>query len=344
MEEQLVLFYGKGLLDLLESNPSVTDYSWLALSTRTPRWAIHPLRQLLLIGFLYGSFRAFHERSNDEGSPFGNGPWPCLNKAADHYKDFIITQCIITRCSDSGRPVGTFMCSCGFSYSRRGPDQSEDDKFYRGRIKSFGSVWVDRLQRCIQEGMSYRSSAGILGVDTNTVIKYANGAVMHREIISIQKKTKKVRASLRSSATKNKTNNRVDWEKRDLEISWMAEEACKSILSDINSKPIRISIAMIGKRIGKLSWLEKHQQRLPITLRILSNYVESVSQFQMRRVRWAAERMAGEWPLKRWKLEKMAGLRPDYSQAVSDEIDRCIGQSIISFNFTSSEVITSWQH
>ena len=107
----------------------------------------------------------------------------------------------------------------------------------------------------------------------------------------------------------------------------MVEQVCKAILAEVNSKPVRITIALIGKRIGKLSWLEKYQHKLPVTMSILSTYVESVSQFQMRRVRWAAERLSWEWPIKRWKLEKLAGLRPDYSQEVSDEIDRCIGQS-----------------
>lgn len=63
-------------------------------------------------------------------------------------------------------------------------------------------------------------------------------------------------------------------------------------------KPIRIRVATVGKRIGKLSMLEKHKDKLPITMNTLSNYLETVSQFQIRRVRWAAEQMHDEWPLK----------------------------------------------
>lgn len=64
--------------------------------------------------------------------------------------------------------------------------------------------------------------------------------------------------------------------------------------------------------------------------------------FQIRRVRWAAEQMAGEWPIKRWKLVKKAGLRPGYVQEVSDEIDRCIGQGAVMNRITSAEVTPLW--
>ncbi|CAH1209625.1 hypothetical protein PAECIP111893_03079 [Paenibacillus plantiphilus] len=342
--EQLVLFYSRELLDLLDSDPTESSYTWLEQSTRTARRVIHPLRQLLLIRFLFGSFREFLDRTDGINAPFGKDPWPCLNKAADHYMKLVVTQCDITRCSDTGRPVGTFMCSCGFSYSRRGPDRTEVDKFYRGRIKSFGSVWSDKLNQCIREGLSYRAAAEMLGVNTNTVIKYANGKLTERDVPLKPKHAKRARTASPSISSRNSLFIRVDWERRDLELSWEVEQECKAIMADFISKPIRITIALIGKRIGRLSWLEKNQHKLPVTMSILSIYIESVSQFQIRRVRWATERFSGEWPIKRWKLEKLAGLRSDYSQEVSGEIERCIGQSRLLPLFTSSEEISSWQH
>ena len=58
----------------------------------------------------------------DEG-PFGKGPWPCLNKAADHYKQPVIQHVNITRDYKSSAPIGTFECSCKFVYARKGPDR-----------------------------------------------------------------------------------------------------------------------------------------------------------------------------------------------------------------------------
>lgn len=340
LQEQFVTFYGRDLLKMLECVPQQNDHSWLASTTRSMRYVVHPLRLMLLLRYLYGSFSEFLKRSDQKLAPFGKGPWPCLNKAADHYRGAIIKECQITRCSDTGQPVGTFQCICGFSYSRRGPDQSEEDRFRRGRIKSFGSVWESKLKEYLKVGLSYRSTALNLGVDTNTVIKYANGnATIHTCTLKVIGKKKKLKKSSKLNGCKPV---RVDWELRDLELSWQVEETCKELMND-QSRPVRVRVATIGKRIGKLSILEKHKNKLPLTMHILSIYLESVSQFQIRRVRWAAKQMNGDWTLKKWKLVKKAGLRPGYSPEVEDEISRCISYNTLISPLTSTEV-TQWLH
>lgn len=340
LQEQFVTFYGRELLNMLECAPQQNDHNWLASATRSMRKVVHPLRLMLLLRYLYGSFSEFLKPSDQELAPFANGPWPCLNQAADHYRGAIIKECKVTRCSDTGQPVGTFRCACGFSYSRRGPDQSEEDRFRRGRIKSFGPVWEAKLKEYLQSGLSYRSTARNLGVDTNTVIKYANGnTTKHTCSLKVIGKKNKVKKPSKLNGCKPV---RVDWELRDLELSWQVEETCKELMNG-QSRPVRVRVATIGKRIGKLSMLEKNKDRLPITMDILSNYLESVSQFQIRRVRWAAEQMIGEWPLKKWKLVKKAGLRPGYSPEVEDEISRCISYNTLISPLTSTEV-TQWLH
>lgn len=340
LREQFISFYGNDLLDKLESIPKHGDHTWLASVTRSMRYTVHPLRQMLLLRFLYGSFEVFLEQSVEIHRPFGKGPWPCLNKASGHYEKPVIQKCEVTRCSDTGRPVGTFICECGFSYSRRGPDQTIDDKFHKGRIKSFGPIWLGKLQECLQAGLSYRSTAGVLGVDTKTVIKYSGGAVID------QKANLKVNQKKRSSSSvkqKEYKLARFDWEKRDLELSTQVEKACRELLTDNGFKPVRIRISIIGRRVGKLSMLEKHKDKLPVTMGILTSYLESTTQFQCRRVRWVAEQMKGEWPLKKWKLVKKAGLRPGYLQVVENEINRCIGNNAITYPRSSTEV-TQWRH
>lgn len=341
LRERFITFYSYDLLDKLESIPKQDDHTWLASATRSMRYTVHPLRQILLIHFLYGSFKAFLEQPVEVHSPFGKGPWPCLNKASEHYKKAVIQSCEVTRCSDTGRPVGTFVCECGFSYSRRGPDQNEEDKFHKGRVKSFGAIWFSKLHECLHAGLSYRSTARVLGVDTNTVIKYSAVGVMEQRNKLKVNRIKKV-ASSKSLRSKECKKARVNWEKRDLELSWQIEDMCKELFAS-NNKPVRIRVSVVGKRIGKLSMLEKHKDKLPITIGILNNYLESTAQFQCRRVRWAAEQMWGEWPLKKWKLVKKAGLRPGYLEVVEDEINRCIGSNSNIAPLSTTEVI-QWHH
>lgn len=323
-------FYGNELLELLDSDYlEGHESSWLTFSTRKERRSIHPIRQILLIRFLYGSFQSCVSQLDKKYAPFGNAPWPCLNKAADHFRELIVQECQTTRCSDTGRPVGTFFCDCGFVYSRRGPDISIEDKYKRGRIKAFGIVWFEKLQSGLQEGLSYRATAKILGVDTNTVIKYAGHSSPHLYEYARGPSSNVEKQSGRNT-NKPTSYQRVDWEKRDLQLSWNVEEECRILLEESDKRPIRICVRTIGKRIGRLAWLEKSKQKLPITMSVLSKYIESNAQFQIRRVRWAARTMKDEWPLKRWKIEKMAGLNPGYGNEVLDEINRCIALTPIS--------------
>ncbi|MFC8689595.1 TnsD family Tn7-like transposition protein [Brevibacillus porteri] len=337
-------FHGDELLEILDSTFLENhESSWLTFSTRKEQRSIHPIRQILLIRFHYGSFQSFISQLDKKYSPFGNAPWPCLNKAADHFRELIVQECQITRCSDTGRPVGTFFCECGFIYSRRGPDLSIEDKYKRGRIKAFGHVWFEKLQCCLQEGLSYRAIAKILGVDTHTVIKYADYTSPHPNEY-VREPRENVKKQLKPSANKSGLYQRVDWEKRDLQLSWNVEEECRKLLEESDKKPIKICVRTIGNRIGRLAWLEKSKQKLPITMSILTKYVESDVQFQIRRVRWVARMMRDEWPLKRWKIEKMAGLNPGYGNEVLDEINRCIALTPISEHLSSHGEGEIWVH
>ncbi|MDR6781345.1 MULTISPECIES: TnsD family Tn7-like transposition protein [Paenibacillus] len=347
LEMKLSSHYGKEMLEFLNCQTYGNDYSWLAMSTRKARRAVHPIRRLLLIRFLFGSFSSFLEQRNTSHFPFGKGPWPCLNKAADHYREPCITHLKITRCSDTGRPVGTFSCSCGFCYSRRGPDLTSEDRYRIGRIKAFGPVWKNQLTVYVDKGLSYRAAAEKLGVDTNTVIKYARLNPEHESFSNEVILSSASPLTIKKGTSKKKCNAhnaryiRVDWEKRDLELSWEVEEACNMMLSDRDRKPIRITYASIGKRIGKLALIEKHKDKLPITMAILSNRLETVDQFKIRRIGWVAEHMHDEFPIKRWKLIRKTGIRPGYSSAVSEALDFYSGQGLHNLNF-ADRVATQW--
>lgn len=171
LAEKFTTYYGTDFLtqthSLLHSESGDT---WLSSLVRKPRKTAHPLRHLLLIHFLGVNLADFFYKATAEVHPFGAGPWPCLNPAAFHYQKMVVWKCTITRNSSNGKPVGNFYCSCGFNYARTGPDLEPDDRFRRGRIINFGSVWETELRRLIVEGKSsLRQAARYLGVDTNTV-------------------------------------------------------------------------------------------------------------------------------------------------------------------------------
>jgi hypothetical protein len=163
-------YYGKKLLEDLNCYVDPNKDTWLHKLLRRPKVSCHPLRHILLLSFLGETIKSmvcqiglvFYE-------PFGSGPWLCLNKAAEHYQYPVITSYVITRDSKTKLPVGTFRCSCGFVYSRKGPDKTNDDLYKIGRIKEFGDVWKNKLEGLVQKEFSLRKMAVILGVDPMTV-------------------------------------------------------------------------------------------------------------------------------------------------------------------------------
>jgi hypothetical protein len=166
--------YSPELLNLLhcEIDERVNE-NWLLRLVRTSRCAQHTLHHLLLLHCLGHTAETFFSISSD-WQPFGVAPWPCLNPTCRYYRQFQIMECQVTHSQYvSGKPIGTFSCTCGFTYSRTGPDTSTEDLFRLSKVKSFGRVWENRLRALWEdETVSLRGIAYQLGVDPLTVKRH----------------------------------------------------------------------------------------------------------------------------------------------------------------------------
>lgn len=190
--EHFIRFYGKELLEILDSAVDIMNSScWLKAITRKHRKVFHPIHHILLLNFFEVSVEKLKDIVGKTYHPFGEAPYYCLNPVAVHYKKRVVNQLIITNCTDTRKPVGTFKCECGFTYSRRGPDFDVEDQFKIGTIKDFGFTWFQTLNRLIYlEGKSYKEAAKELHCDIATVKKYAKSKLNDEvENSSINKKT-----------------------------------------------------------------------------------------------------------------------------------------------------------
>ncbi|MGP3610640.1 TnsD family Tn7-like transposition protein [Anoxybacillus sp. PDR2] len=328
LAEQFTLFYGEQFLETMQSSVDILSEScWLKSITRKHRKSFHPIRHLLLIYFLGEEIDTFYQYAHKEYKPFGEGPYFCLNPAAKHYKQRVIPNVKTTICTDTRRPVGTFECTCGFIYSRRGPDKSEQDLYKIGRIKQYGQVWLDKLHRMIHvEKLSYYAAAKELQCDITTVIKYANkgkpiitdNKLDEFELVKSKKQKEWIKllkqhpnksvTQIRSMEPalyawlyrhdrewlKNHSPKQPNRQSSHLKINWAErdEEVLKEVKLVIKKlksadKPIYINKSRIGKEIRKLSLLEKHLDKLPKTKEYILQQIETREQFQIRRVRWA---------------------------------------------------------
>ncbi|MFC0416752.1 TnsD family transposase [Cytobacillus solani] len=353
--------FPKGFLVKYESEIDVDDeYNWLRIITRNLKRHSHPFRHLLMLYFLEQDVDSFLQVETDTG-PFGCGPWPCLNKAANHYKECVIPEVNVTRDFKSKAPIGTFECSCGFIYARKGPDRLSGDKYRIGRIKVFGDVWNGKLRELKAEGThSARTLAKMLGVDSKTVKKYLSleikiEGLSENDIPSMLLIYRKQllkgmrqcpiysRTQIRKCFPKEymylyrhdkewlfehlpiireKKNNLaiVDWASRDREYHSKVEKLYKELIE--LDKPVRITISIIGKRLGILSNLDKHLDKLPQTKKLLSETTESTQQFQIRRCCKIIDRiLQRQEPVLLWKVQRIGAVKSHHFHEIKPYLE-----------------------
>jgi hypothetical protein len=161
-------YYPPHLLEDLGCSIVQSEHNWLAdwITIR------HPLHHLLFIQFLCETSEEFFTKLQDSSAPFGHGPWPCLNPLCSHYKERIIKSFV--KRGNQIQPIATFTCSCGFAYSRTGPDRDEDAIFHIGRIAQFGDVWDRQLKTYwLDQKVSTLQIARLMHADVETIRRQA---------------------------------------------------------------------------------------------------------------------------------------------------------------------------
>jgi hypothetical protein len=358
--EEFVSFYGKALLKTMDSSiDNDYEYNWLRTITRNSERTVHPVRHLLLINFLGINISDFFNDIDKNYKPFGEGPWPCLNKVTIHYKESVVKDLKITEDYKTRLPVGTFSCDCGFIYSRKGPDVLDSDKYRIGRIKSFGEVWENKLLVYLKERKyGLRELARFMKCDPKTIIKFDNAfginyfkgkveaikskvdfnnnidrsetykksilnyihnnvaatrteirEMCKKEYIYLYRKDKRwLKQKLPMNTKEIKSSNKVDWNSRDYEVLALVKASYEALID--SEIPVRITISHIGKEIGKLAELEKNLSKLPETGRYLSESIETIEEFQIRRCKKILnEKVHKGDQFKQWEIQRLAGIR-----------------------------------
>ncbi|TQR08009.1 hypothetical protein FG382_22030 [Psychrobacillus lasiicapitis] len=321
-------YFPIGLLKFLNSDFELFDEdTWFHKVLRKSKVTCHPLRHLLLLLFLGLKVPVQLQENNHDVHFFGKAPWPCLNKGSTHYKEFIIKDCIVTSGSKTGKPVGTFTCeNCGFSYSRTGPDASEDDKYRIGRIKKFGAVWENRLHELYSSGKhSIRGISSELGVDLKTTKKYLNNKIenissaLNRDQQSIlqEKRSRFIvirksypsysRTELRKSASglynwlyKNDNewfiSNLPSAKRGEIQrtmINWEKRDSeylqliiRETINLYLEIPLVRVTRTKIYQRLDIQTRFEKKIDKFPKCKGLLQVITETVEEFQIRRIKY----------------------------------------------------------
>lgn len=251
-----ISFYSAELLDKFQCSIKSTAHSWitrLALIDKA-QVAQHPLRHLLLLTFLGYTAEQFLNQFK-EYKAFGDGPWPCLNRASGHFRQPLINVSCVTDCSAKkkrGKPLGIFSCTCGFVYTRLGPDTSKEAQYKFNNVQTYGSLWEKTL--CELWGNAAISTGEIgrrLGVADLTAVRYAIRLRLPMNTAGSRKvseKTIRRYSNFRSSREEAIKHHRAEW----IAVREMNPLASRKELISI------ASFLYLWLRKNDTEWIESH--------------------------------------------------------------------------------------
>lgn len=277
--------------------------SWPTAMARKHRKAFHPLQHVLLGLFL----DAYAPVAEDP--PFGLGPWPCRNPLAEHYGQ-PVAQLAGTH-HEGGKLIGQFSCSCGYVFSLAAVPGSKP------RILDLGPLFRQHLRQLVAEGAGLRATARALGVDPGTVRRHAERLGLNVPWVPLKPRPHLPR-SPRAACSRPPSPDPVprrDWPVLDGQLCGALRAEAERLKAF--SPPIRASAAVLQRQFGRRDWLTSRLSKLPMTARALAEEAESVEQFRLRRIIWAAEELRRRnLPLKPWRLRRLAGLPEQASPRV----------------------------
>lgn len=145
-------YYSTDFLKRLNLNFDVDDRKHWIYSVIIPhkQRVINPLKHLLLIRFLFGDIQELINYKIPN-NPFGEPPYICLNRIADHYGKAVVNNYTLDYVNPNKTPRITIKCSCGFTYVKLGGYKSEEDKYKVGMIKEYGDLWDNKLRENINK-------------------------------------------------------------------------------------------------------------------------------------------------------------------------------------------------
>lgn len=317
-------FYGRALALL----PSVMDGDkfagdWLVSMVRKHRKASHPLHHVLIQDFL--------TQRGQSLSPFGTGPWDCINPLANHRLRAPIKS--FTQHSNRGKRVGVFSCSCGYVYTRCFDPQTK--VLGLPRFLRYGPLLEPALRQRVTAGSGLREVGRSLGLDPKTVVRLASelgiavswtqrpfGAGLR--VLSKVGTQSPVPLERTSSAVPVarifSSGNHRDWPEIDRVCA--AKFSAWADIIRVETPPVRITIAELERRANQRGWLLKRRHHLPQTMAFLEHALEATKDFQLRRIHWVIadlERCGA--PVKAWQVMRKAGLRSSSLERINAILD-----------------------
>lgn len=323
---------------ILEILPDAVPHDWLEAIARKHRKAFAPLHHIL-IRLLIDPIPL-----TAAISPFGDGPWRCRNQLANHFGQAVITDCKLHK--ESGKAIGVFRCSCGHSFSTGSEPTSrvrilEFGPLFEATLRKLigtGASLRGTAKELHVDPNTVLRYVALLGLKTHWKARpvrsklplierekmraaWTNGhaEAANRNRQQLRRDLPAVYAwlyrndrdwldSQSPKASGHKPNKPLlDWQSIDSAMAQALMEEANRLLAV--TPPQRITRLALECALRQPGWLEKRLHKLPQCRARLSDVIESVEDFQCRRVIWAAEELRRQGlPIQAWRIRRMAAL------------------------------------
>lgn len=322
-------YYDNELLELLKSSVSIKEkYGWIKRLFRDKKSTVEPIRNILFIIFLTKNRLDKFFSTPEKLSPFGRGPWPCLNPVCPNYRQKVIFECEIEDAYRSRIPNGIFKCQCGYTYRRKWSDKNINDIFKKNHILQFGELWEEKFKEAIKRGDKNKDIIKVFGVYDEFISKYKkNGKFTRRDnktnLGNIKNNFEEYTNNIIEFIERNKDLSRSDIVRgMKKQVSWLRlnnpewlennlpkaqkskgykhkykyDELDISILKELQDeyekiilekRRVRITITYLEKTLNMKIY--RKLDKLPKTKKYLSQILESVDEFRIRRVKTFCE-------------------------------------------------------
>lgn len=148
IKSEFINYHGEHFLSQMFPDRKDPLY-WLDFAFVSVSEHLRPLHHILLMEFLKGSAEGFYKAVPDN-EPYGNGPWPCINKLCHHYGKDGAEKISVSYFN--GQTIGQFHCvECGMKYQRSRPWQTFEEYAGHAIKLDYGHLWYDKLRKCILE-------------------------------------------------------------------------------------------------------------------------------------------------------------------------------------------------
>lgn len=325
LKKDFLDFYGHAFLELMQSKVNLNGECWLSNIIRDNTRVTHPIRYLLVARFLQipliDLFNKEFKTPDTIIDSYSNNKEAYNKLWEERLKELISMDLSI-------REIATILESTPKTVRRR-IDKLGIAPFWKN---NGGGQFVYKEYKDTERFLEKREASRVKWLkhlEENTD-KSSNKIRKSNEGL-YSWLTKYDKEWLRDNCRKmNNISPMVDWEKRDEElldkVKVVVEEMCIG-------KPQRICWSTIGGKLGVSGWLSKRKDKLPITKAYIESVMESITDFQVRKVEWAIDELEKQGKeFTKWNLIEMSGVKQRYFHSIIYHCKGTLAQFLINLD------------